>query len=228
MVQHLKCTNSFFFPSESIFFLPPSTSVYTNFQGDWDKGLEFSLWPQPLGVLGATSHSHISKIWDMSLPLYGGTPFNTSHSYGYSHHQCLFCFWAMLRSPPLCFPHFSTSWKALLNSGAAKRAQWIFFLTPDHSGYFPPLTQTITCSFWQSVHPKSLPFSPIPASLPFFFPNSPGAGRSWNSSALGSKLLSETTQHHLLKPSSLCAAPDTNILIKTFELSCSTHLFEAI
>lgn len=184
---------------------------------------------QPLRALGATTHTHISKIQDKSLPLYGGAPSSMCYTCGCSHRQYLFCFWIMLSSPPLCFLLFSTSWKALLNSGTAKRAQRIFFLS----------LLIILVMFHHSPKPSRAPFGNL------FIPNPSRAldhlqrlhlslssiqtlQRSWghltscSPSALGSKLSDETIQHHLLKPRSLCAAAGTDIFIKAFELSCST------
>lgn len=136
-----------------------------------------------------------------------------------------FIFWIMLRSPPLCFFHFPTFlWENLLHPGTAKSI-W-FSCTPDYFSFFPSLSQTTTCSFWESLHPKFLLCfgSSGPPPFPHFFFHS--------DKALGmqglcceapqhfkTRPLKKMTQHYLFKPRSFCTAAGTNVSVRGFELN---------
>lgn len=133
------------------------------------------VWNSTFG--GDTTHTHISKIWDLSLPLSRETPFTTSHSYGCSHHQSLFCFWLMLISPLSAFPTSPPHGNLSLIQEQQKRARWIFFLSPwiilvisHHS----PKPSPAPFGNQFIPNPKCFGSPATPASLPFLFPTLPG------------------------------------------------------
>lgn len=130
-------------------------------------------------MLGATTHTRISKIWDKRFSLNRGTPtYFPCDSYGCSHHQYLFSFQITLRSSSLLSLATSSagyrgsieiSWKKTpFRFAPSQLHRKVSFIQVQQKEarliFLAPLTISVT--FHPSPKPSRAPFGSL------FIPNS--------------------------------------------------------